>query len=400
MLRIWPKIVVALFVLIVALPAIGAQEKKKGEPLTESEIVSLLQAGVAARHVEELAHERGVTFEVTAAVERDLRDAGAPDSLLGVLRQVALKPAAPAYPQASAVVLLIESTPGGAQVLVDDELIARTSSEGRLKISTLAAGHHRLRLALDGYRDFEQTIELTPGSNTVIATLQAAPAPSPQAPPPAPSPPHPASSKSGPKAYFGVLVQSLTADSAKTLKVPDTSGALVQQVVPQGPAAEAGLKQGDVVRTFNGNPVKTSEDLVTWVGEQDPGTEVALEILRKGSPLTLTVKLAAPPLDFNRSIQIIQGPLRGLTFVELTDIWRNALAIPPKIGGVVVSDIAPGTPAAQAGLAKGDVLEEVNRKKVKSLGEISTAAGETSKDVLLLVYRGGQAMYIVLSANP
>jgi hypothetical protein len=387
-----PRSVQIMFALIcflsVALVTTGAQNQKKPEPLTEGEIVRLLQGGVAPQRVEDLAHDRGLSFDVTPAVERDLRDAGATDSLLQTLRQLASKPAAPA------VVLIVESTPGGAQVFVDDELIARASAEGRLKISTLTPGQHRLRLALEGYRDFEQTIDLSsPGPNKVTAALQVDHV----APPP---PPVPTASKQAPKAYFGVMIQNLTPETAKLYMSPDTSGALVQQVDPQGPAAGAGLKPGDVVRSFNGEPLKSADELVARVGAQEPGKEIRLQFLRYGNPKSVVVKLGAPPADLSKSVRVTQGTLRGITFLELTDLWRKTMALPAKTQGVVVRDIEPDTPAAHAGLVGGDVIEEVNRNKVISLGDVPALAEKTEGDTLLLVNRQGKEMFIVLSSQP
>ena len=387
----------SILFLSLALLTAGAQDQRKSEPLTEGEVVSLLQAGVAPQHVEDLARTRGLSFEVTTAVERDLREAGATDALLQKLRQIAPKSAAPAHtlsPATPAVALIVESTPGGAQVFVDDELIARTSAEGRLKISTLAPGQHRLRLALDGYHDFEQTIDLvSPGPNKVMAALQAGHA----APLP---PPTPTESKLAPKAYFGVMIQNLTPETAKTYMVPDTFGALVQQVDPRGPAAAAGLKSGDVVRSFNGEPVKSADELPSLVGAQEPGAEVALQFLRYGNIKSVVVKLGTTPADLSKSVHVTQGPLRGLTFLELTDLWRKTMVLPDKTQGVVVSNIEPDTPAAQAGLVKGDVIEEVNRNKVSALSDVPALADQAQGNALLLVNRQGKEIFVVLAAKP
>jgi S1-C subfamily serine protease len=372
----------------VALLTTGAQDQKKPEPLTEGEIVRLLQGGVAPQRVEDLAHDRGLSFEVTPAVERDLRDAGATDSLLQTLRQLSSKPAAPA------VVLIVECTPGGAQVFVDDELIARASAEGRLKISTLTPGQHRLRLALEGYRDFEKTIDLSStGPNKVTAALQADHI----APPP---PPVPTTSQPTPKAYFGVLIKNLTPETAKLYMSPDTFGALVQRVDPQGPAAAAGLKSGDVVRSFNGEPLKSADDLVARVSAQEPGKEVGLQFLRYGNTKSVVVKLGVTPADMSKSVRVAQGTLRGLTFLELTDLWRKAMALPANMQGVVVRDVEPDTPAAKAGLVRSDVIEEVNRIKVSSLDDVPALAEKTQGDTLLLVNRQGKEMLITLSSQP
>ncbi len=389
----------AILLLGVALMAAGTEDQKKPQPLTEGEVIRLLLGGVAPERVEELARERGVSFEVTAAVERDLRDAGATDALLETLRHVAPKPVTPPPeppPPAPAAVLIVESTPGGAQVFVDDELVARTSSEGRLRISTLAPGPHRVRLALEGYRDFEQAIDLAAGGPlTVKAALEAA-----QAAAPPPPKVDPTLSRRAPKAYFGVMIQNLTPETAQTYKVPDTFGALVQQVDPRGPAAAAGLMIGDVVRSFKGEPLKSADELKALVGAQDPGSEVGLEVLRNGNIQIVVVKLVPVPADLSKSVHVDQGALRGLTFVELTDLWRKTLALPEKTRGVIVNEVEPDTLAAQAGLVAGDVIVEVNRSKVSSLADIPALAARAGGPTVLLVNHQGKEMFVKFATKP
>jgi hypothetical protein len=388
-----------LFSLAALLPA-TAQEQKKREPLTEDEIIRLLQGGVSADRIQSLAQEFGISFQMTAAAERDLRDAGAPESLLQALQGIVPRPAAPkpnkpesTTPAASPPILSIESTPGGAQVFVDDELIARTSAEGRLKIPSLAPGKHRLRLAHDGYRDFEMPIELgSTGTATVVATLQAA-----EAVPPAPPKPQPATARPAPKAYLGVMIMNLTPESAKIFAAPDTSGTLVGEVDPKGPAATAGLKPGDVVRSFNGQALKNGEDLVSLVGSEEPGTEIGLGILRNGSALSLQVRLAAPPAEARvTSFRVGQGPLAGLTLTELTDFWRKILVLPAETHGVIVSAVEPNTPTANAGITSGDIVEQLNREKIGSLDDFRALAERARGNVFLHLYRQGKEFQILI----
>ena len=102
--------------------AVAAQ--RPGQSLTRAEVVELLDAGVPSKRVEILARERGVAFDLTAEIEKALRRAGATQSLIDTLRELTTRSSGPA-------VLMIESRPGGAQVFVDDELMARTSEVRR-----------------------------------------------------------------------------------------------------------------------------------------------------------------------------------------------------------------------------------------------------------------------------
>jgi len=155
--------------------------------MTKTQVIELLESGVSSTRVEELVRAYSITFEVTPEVEAQFRDAGANVSLVKALREISPKPepAAPAgeaKPAASSTpttsppaatpappVLIIETTPPAAEVYVDEERVGKTGPEGKLKISTLAAGGHRIRVSSSGYEDFGRDVDLTAGATTVVA---------------------------------------------------------------------------------------------------------------------------------------------------------------------------------------------------------------------------------------
>jgi hypothetical protein len=106
---------------------------------------------------------------MTAQVEAQLSDAGATEELLAILRQLAPRPATRPTAGTGAAILLIEATPGGAQAYIDDEPMGTTSSAGRLKLTKLSPGTHRVRLSLRGFRDYEQTVQLVSGQAVTVA---------------------------------------------------------------------------------------------------------------------------------------------------------------------------------------------------------------------------------------
>ena len=171
-----------------AASALAAQNAPQREALTEGEIIRLLQGGVPPERVESLARDRGILFQMTPAVESDLRDAGATDALLKALREIAAKPA-PAAPTPTATpaptLLMIQTQPGEAQVYVDDVLSGKTSPEGALKIPNLAPGSHQVRLTHAGYQDFSQRIDVPAGETAhyAFALVAVQPAAPPAAPP-------------------------------------------------------------------------------------------------------------------------------------------------------------------------------------------------------------------------
>ncbi len=192
--------------------SLSAAEQKSRKPASKSDIIGLLEASVSPQEVEDLVKQYGVSFELTRQTETELRQAGATDDLLRAIRAArpsgpstppARPPASnPATPSVSRLMLIIESSPGGAQVYIDDEPIGTTSPEGRLKLSHLTPGEHRVRLSLQGRRDSEQTIQLTAGQTTTVtaaleeARVEVPPAPRREPPPETPPsvPPGPARS--------------------------------------------------------------------------------------------------------------------------------------------------------------------------------------------------------------
>jgi serine protease Do len=203
------------------------------------------------------------------------------------------------------------------------------------------------------------------------------------------------------RGYMGVTIGPVTEDLAQQFKVPDTAGALVQDVTPGGPADEAGLKPGDVIRKFNGLPVNGSNELLAMVANTNPETSVTLEVLRNGQPLTLKLTLEERPSDLGYTAAggarkaPSQGPLRGINVQNLTPDLRKQLSVPPDTHGVVVTEVDPISPAAQR-LEQGDVIVSVNRMPVNSVAEFDEAAAHAKGSTLLRIIHQGQAIFVVV----
>lgn len=168
---------------LLIVPAFAQTSKK---PMTKAEILDLLENEVPSTRVDELVRAYGITFEVTPEVTSELREAGAREDLIKTLREISSKPepaapvpkseAAPVQPSAAPPpappILLIETTPPGAEVYVDEERAGKTSPEGKLKISTLGPGEHRVRVSAPGYDDLSRNVEMRAGqTNTVAVAL-------------------------------------------------------------------------------------------------------------------------------------------------------------------------------------------------------------------------------------
>jgi serine protease Do len=200
------------------------------------------------------------------------------------------------------------------------------------------------------------------------------------------------------RGYLGVTLGDLNPALAREFKVPDLSGVLVNEVEPGAPAEKAGLKQGDVIRTYDGQTVDNRARLQSMVAGTNPGSEVTLGILRDGNPLTLKVTLAEQPASMaGPGGRPAEGTLRGISVQSLTPSIRDQLGLPTNTRGMVIADLDPNSPAAQAGLQPGDVIQSINRKPVNSVAEFNRLAAEAKGEVLLRVNRQGNSAFVVVS---
>jgi serine protease Do len=202
--------------------------------------------------------------------------------------------------------------------------------------------------------------------------------------------------------YLGISMNDVTPDNSNFFNLPDAMGAIVSQITPDSPASRAGLKSGDVLRELNGSKIRNGGQLQVVVSQTAPGSDIKLGILRDGKPETLTVKVG----EFKGEKQIAEnegdgsqqhGKL-GLGLGDLTPDMRQQLNIPSQVKGAAVQSVRPASPADDAGLAPGDVIQEVNRKLVANAEEFANDvhAVPAGKDILLLVWSHGGASYRVV----
>jgi serine protease Do len=204
------------------------------------------------------------------------------------------------------------------------------------------------------------------------------------------------------RGYLGVQIRSLDESLAKQFKVPDTAGALVEDVSPGGPAEKAGIKNGDVIRKLNGQTVEDSGQLTAVITNLNPGTETTLEILRDGQPMTIKVTLGERPT--NLSVRagaggVQEGTLRGIAVQNLTPSVREQLGLPASVTGVVITRLDPNSPAAQQGLQPGDVIEGINRQPVRSAADFNRLAAQATGQTLLRINRQGTGAFVVISPD-
>ncbi|MBZ5515769.1 MAG: PDZ domain-containing protein, partial [Acidobacteriia bacterium] len=205
------------------------------------------------------------------------------------------------------------------------------------------------------------------------------------------------------RGYLGISIGDLNPALARQFKVPEVSGVLVNQVEPGGPAEKGGLKQGDVIRSFQGNKVDSADRFRAMVAAINPGTEVTLGVLREGKEETLKVTLGEQPASMGGPGGAEKGPsegtLRGISVQNLTPSVRDQLGLPSNTQGVVITDLDPDSPAAQAGLQPGDVIQSIEREPVRSVADFNRLAAQAKGEVLLRVNRQGNAAYVAISPS-
>jgi serine protease Do len=202
------------------------------------------------------------------------------------------------------------------------------------------------------------------------------------------------------RGYLGVTVQELTPAVARGLGLTATKGILVADVASDGPAAKAGVQRGDVISAIDGKPVEDVGHFRNLVASAEPGTRARLALLREGREQAVEVTIGEVP-EPTAVAAPAATPGRpaspGLSVTEVTPELARKLGLPPGVRGAVVIEVRPGGLAAEAGLRPGDVIQEVNRRPVRSAGEFARAVEQAGAgDLVVLVNRGGSTAYVVV----
>jgi len=200
------------------------------------------------------------------------------------------------------------------------------------------------------------------------------------------------------RGWLGVMIQKVTPDIAETLGLPDAKGALVADVVKEGPAEVAGLKQGDVIVEYDGKPVNDSAELPLLVARTPVGKSVKVKVIRDKSAQHFEIKIAE--LKEEEVAQAQSGTVErlGLTVQTLTPDLAENLGLDRALKGVIVTQVDPDGPGAEAGLRRGDVILEVNRQPVKDSDAYKKALKDAGdgKSVLFLVRRGDNTIFLAV----
>ncbi|MCU0832139.1 MAG: Do family serine endopeptidase [Rhizobiaceae bacterium] len=199
------------------------------------------------------------------------------------------------------------------------------------------------------------------------------------------------------RGFIGVRIQPLTDEISESLGLQSTEGALVASVVPDGPAAAAGIEPGDVILSVDGSGVENPRDLTRRIGAIKPGASATIEVLRNGERQNLSLKLAEL-----ESQQASLQPEQPVEPAAPSAVEGLGLEVTPNDGGegLVITAIDPDGLAADQGLAPGDVILELNGRDIKDIEDISKALEDARKDerrsVLMRVTRDDNARFLAL----
>ena len=213
------------------------------------------------------------------------------------------------------------------------------------------------------------------------------------------------------RGVIGVSVSKdpLTKETAKALGLPNTNGAVISSVKPDGPAGKAGLVRGDVIVEYNGRPVADSDALVALVVATKPGTTVPVTVYRDNQRKSLNVTPEELDLEAEAAGHRTAGPNAQPEPPTATDFGMQLEAITPEIargaelprsrGGAIVADVDRGSAAARAGVQPNDIILEVNRQPVTTLSQVTRAlqSATAGTPVFIVVWREGEELFITMS---
>jgi len=209
------------------------------------------------------------------------------------------------------------------------------------------------------------------------------------------------------RGWLGVSIQEMTPEMARKFGLQTPEGALVSDITRGSPAQRAGLRRGDIITEFNGKTVPDASSLKNLVAQSRPGTRAEMTVMRGSKPVRLKAEIGEYPTEVSRNEDVKvprtamhrhENAFAGLKVAELSREIVKQLGLSPAERGVVVVNVSEGSLAEEAGLKRGDVIEEIDRKSLGSIKEFNVIASKVPREdsVLLLVNRSEKRFYISL----
>ena len=208
------------------------------------------------------------------------------------------------------------------------------------------------------------------------------------------------------RGWIGVQIQMVTPEIADSLGMDEPQGALVVNVTPDSPASKAGLQSGDVILRVGSEKITDMQVLPRLVADLQSGTEVRFEILRNGDEKALALTIGKMPTENQVASAADDGssmsgaPTLGMSLSVLSPAAREQMGVPADVEGVLVTGVKGDSPAADAGIAPGDIVERVGSDKVATpeqvMSGVEKAKSSHKSSVLVMVNRGGNQRFVAL----
>jgi len=202
------------------------------------------------------------------------------------------------------------------------------------------------------------------------------------------------------RGWLGVVIQEVNRELAKAMKLPTHRGVLIADVDPRGPARKVGLRRGDLLVKINGRQVDSTAKLRNLIAAAGAGGKISLEFYRGGRLQSKRIKLAELPSKLGKVSRAAPNK-SGISVAPLDQQSRRQYNISRRVQqGVVIQQVDPRGPAATSGLQRGDVILEVNRVTIRNTAQFYQQYSNARGRVLLLVYRRGATMYMLIQKQP
>jgi len=208
------------------------------------------------------------------------------------------------------------------------------------------------------------------------------------------------------RGWLGVTIQNLTPELSKEFGLKITTGALVTDIFDESPAGKAGIKQGDVIIEVNGKTINNVENLRNMVSQSKIGKKIRITVLRNGKKFEFNPVVTEFPQDMARTMpedspeqmREEENGISGFNVIDLSPEIAKQLGLSSTESGVVIVKVDPYSSAGDAGLKKGDVIQEINKKRIKNLNDFNKIIPHIKKGdtLLLFINRGGNKLYVTL----
>jgi serine protease Do len=203
------------------------------------------------------------------------------------------------------------------------------------------------------------------------------------------------------RGWLGVMIQPVTPDIAQQFNLSgEPRGSLIGDVTAGSPAERAGLKRGDIILGLNGTEIKDRDELRLRIASMAPGSTANLRVFRDGREQQIAVTLGELPAQTARSRGSSSGegggPQLGVEVSPVTPQLSRQYNLGGGVNGLVITNVSPGSAAAEAGLRPGDVIVEVNRLAVRDVTQFRQMVRGANGSLLLLIHREGSTMYVTV----